>query len=360
MKKKVLEIVESFGGGVYTMINDLCNGLSEDFDIVIAYGKRDETPINFNENFNKNIRFIEVKNFTRKINFEKDFKALKEIKKIIHDEKPNIIHLHSSKAGVLGRLAASGKKYRMLYNPHGFSFLKQDDSKLKRFCYKTIEKMMSIINHKCIIVGCSQGEYEEAKKISKNSVCINNGINIEKLEKEIKNLPEHEIDFNNLKICTIGRIGYQKNPKCFNEIAQRFSSNKFTWIGNGELRNKLTSPNITVTGWKNKKEVLEELNNNDIFILTSLWEGLPISLLEAGYMKKLCMVSDVIGNRDVIKNNINGYIFNNYNKITNIIKNIKEEQYKELTNKLYNEIKENYNLECMTKKYKDIYEELIR
>ena len=68
MKKKVLEIVESFGGGVYTMINDLCNGLSEDFDIVIAYGRRDETPINFNENFNKNIRFIEVKNFTRKIN----------------------------------------------------------------------------------------------------------------------------------------------------------------------------------------------------------------------------------------------------------------------------------------------------
>lgn len=176
MKKKVLEIVESFGGGVYAVINDLCNGLSDDYDIVIAYGRRKETPINFKENFKYNIRFIEVKNFTRKIDFKKDFFALKELKNVIKTEKPDIIHMHSSKAGVLGRFAASGRKYKMLYNPHGFSFLKQDDSKLKRLIYKTIEKIMTIINPKCTIVGCSQGEYEEAKKLSKNSICINNGI----------------------------------------------------------------------------------------------------------------------------------------------------------------------------------------
>lgn len=355
MKKKVLEIVESFGGGVYAVINDLCNGLSDDYDIVIAYGRRKETPINFKENFKDNIRFIEVKKFTRKIDFKKDFLALKELKNIIKAEKPDIIHMHSSKAGVLGRFAASGRKYKMLYNPHGFSFLKQDDSKLKRLIYKTIEKIMTIINPKCTIVGCSQGEYEEAKKLSKNSICINNGIDIEKLEEETKNLPEHETDFNNLKICTVGRIGYQKNPKLFNEIAKSLPNNQFTWIGDGELRNELTSPTITVTGWKNKKEVIEELNKNDVFVLTSLWEGLPISLLEAGYMKKLCIVTDVIGNRDVIEDGKNGYIFKHYNDAVIAIKNVKLDEYKTIVNNLNNEIKEHYNIKHMVNMYNDIY-----
>lgn len=205
------------------------------------------------------------------------------------------------------------------------------------------------------IVGCSQGEYEEAKKLSNNSICINNGIDIEKLEEKTKNLPEHEIDFNNLKICTVGRIGYQKNPKLFNEIAKSLPNNQFTWIGDGELRNELTSPNITVTGWKNKKEVIEELNKNDVFVLTSLWEGLPISLLEAGYMKKLCIVTDVIGNRDVIEDGKNGYIFKHYNDAVIAIKNVKLDEYKTIVNNLNNEIKEHYNIKHMVNMYNDIY-----
>lgn len=355
--KKVLHIVEAFGGGIFTMLNDLSNEVCNEYEVVIAYGIRKETPQNFEKLFDKKIRFVKVKNFTRNISPIQDIKALIEIKKIIKYEKPDIIHLHSSKAGVLGRICINGKKYKMLYNPHGFSFLKQDDSKVKRLCYKTIEKMMAIINPKCSIIGCSKGEYEEAKKISKNAVCINNGINIKKLKEIIDELPKHETDFNNLKICTVGRIGYQKNPKLFNKIAQELPNTKFTWIGDGELKNELTSSNITITGWKDKKEVLKILNENDIFILTSLWEGLPISLLEAGYMKKLCIVTNVIGNKDVIKNDINGYIFNDYNNAYDFIINIEKEQYNMCVNKLYDEINKKYNLEVMTKKYKKIYEE---
>lgn len=105
----------------------------------------------------------------------------------------------------------------------------------------------------------------------------------------------------------MGRIGFQKNPKMFNEIAKSLPELEFTWIGDGELRKELTSPNITITGWKERKEVLKILNDNDIFILLSLWEGLPISLLEAMYMKKVCIVSDVIGNRDVTENGKDGF-----------------------------------------------------
>lgn len=356
-KKKVLHIVESFGGGVFTVLTDLLNGLSKNYDVVVAYSLRPQTPENFEKYFDKNIKFIKVKNFTRSINLKKDIKALKEIRKIVKEEKPDIVHLHSSKAGILGRIGIHDKEIKMFYNPHGFSFLKLDDSKFKRFIYKTIEKGAAIINHKCTIIGCSKGEYEEARKLNKNSICINNGINIEKLKEETKDLKEKKIDYNNLKICTVGRIGFQKNPKMFNEIAEKFPNLQFTWIGDGELRNELTSPNITITGWLERKDVLQELNGKDIFLLTSLWEGLPISLLEAMYLKKICIVSNVIGNRDVIQFEKNGYIAKSIEEYRNIIIQIqKEKKIEKIASIAQKEVEEKYNLHIMINLYKTSYE----
>lgn len=356
-RKKVLHIVESFGSGVFSFLVDLINGTDDEFDITVAYGIREETLDNFKEYFSNKIRFVPVKNFTRNINLKKDLKALKEIKKIVKEEKPDIVHLHSSKAGVLGRLAVNGNKIKMFYNPHGFSFLKQDDTKLKRSIYWMIEKFIAIFNRKCTIVGCSNGEYLEAKKLNKNSICINNGVDIDKLNKETANLSNKEIDFNNIKICTVGRIGYQKNPEMFNKIASEFPNIQFTWIGDGDLKDKLTSHNIEITGWKSRQEVLEILSKQDIFVLTSLWEGLPISLLEAMYMKKICIVSDVIGNRDVISDGENGFIGHSLeefrNKILNVCnKNINIQSIKEKAYMCVNEI---YCINKMCDEYKKNY-----
>ncbi len=356
-KKKVLHIVEAFGGGVFSVLVDLTNKMIDEFDITIAYSIRKESPKDFENYFDKRIKFIKIKNFTRSINSKKDIKALKEIKNVIQQEKTDIVHLHSSKAGVLGRLAISGKKVKMFYNPHGFSFLKQDDSKIKRLMYWLIEKVVAILNRKCTIIGCSNGEYLEAKKLNKNSICINNGIDVEKLKEETKDLKERQTDYNNLKICTVGRIGNQKNPELFNEIACKLPKLQFTWIGEGELKDKLTSSNIKVTGWKTRKEVLEELNNQDVFILTSLWEGLPISLLEAMYMKKICIVSNCIGNRDVITNGKNGFIANNIDEFIKQINDIKHDEklITEITDNAKEDILNKYCNYVMVKKYKEIY-----
>jgi glycosyltransferase involved in cell wall biosynthesis len=353
-KKKVLHIVESFGSGVFTFLVDLVNGTDDLYDITIAYGVREETIDNFKEYFSKKVKFIQVENFTRSINPTKDIKAIKEIKKIVNEVMPDIVHMHSSKAGAIGRIAISSRHRKLIYNPHGFSFLKKDDSQLKRVIYRLIEKLLTL--RKCTIVGCSQGEYEEARKLTKNSICINNGIDTKKIEEETKGLPEQEIDFEQLKICTSGRIGYQKNPEMFNQIAEALPDIQFTWIGDGELREELTSPNITITGWKERKEVLEILNQNDIFILTSLWEGLPISLLEAMYMGKICIVSNVIGNRNVIIDAQNGFIANDLqdyiSKMKNLISTKNVKFLKENAQKTVNRI---YHLDLMVNQYKQLY-----
>ena len=66
-KKKVLFVVEAMGGGVFTYITNLANGLSEDFDVYVAYAVRKQTPINYKDYFNKSVHLIKVNNFTRQI-----------------------------------------------------------------------------------------------------------------------------------------------------------------------------------------------------------------------------------------------------------------------------------------------------
>ena len=100
-KKRVLFVVEAFGGGVFTYMVDLANELIKKYDMFIAYAIRPQTPKNYKDYFDKRIHLIEVKNFTRSINPLKDLKALLKVKNIAKEVCPDIIHLHSSKAGVI-------------------------------------------------------------------------------------------------------------------------------------------------------------------------------------------------------------------------------------------------------------------
>ncbi len=356
-KKKIVHIVEAFGGGVFTYFVELANSLSDKFEVVIAYAKREQTPENFEEYFDKNIKLVEIENFTRSINPIKDLKACMEVNKLIKQEQPDIVHMHSSKAGIIGRLIISSKNRKLFYTPHGYAFLKLDDSKLKRFIYKSIEKFTALFRRSCKIVACSKGEYEESLKLIKNSTYVNNGVNTLEIDQLVQKVRESKININSLKICTIGRIGYQKNPELFNKIAEQFPNIQFTWIGDGELRDCLTSENIQITGWKDRKEVLNELEKNDIFILPSLWEGLPIALLEAMYLEKICIVSNVIGNKDVIENAKNGFVCDGLEDYVEVIKQIQNGKYDldEIENNANSDILKEYNVGVMSKKYEELY-----
>ncbi|BAX66385.1 glycosyltransferase [Latilactobacillus sakei subsp. sakei DSM 20017 = JCM 1157] len=78
--KKIVHVVEALGGGVLTYLSELCNGMSDRYEVSILYGKRDQTPIDLENYFNSNIEMIEIKHFTREVSIVKDYNALKEIK----------------------------------------------------------------------------------------------------------------------------------------------------------------------------------------------------------------------------------------------------------------------------------------
>lgn len=350
-KKKILYIVEAMGGGVFTYIVDLANELVDTYDMYIAYAVRKQTPSNYKDYFDKRIHLIEVKNFARAINATKDIAAFFEIRKIANEVKPDIIHIHSSKAGALGRFAFNGKKIPLFYTPHGYSFLMQNSSEAKRKIYKGIEIICGKRN--CTTISCSEGEHIESLKLNKQATYVNNGINMEQLQKlvdEVGNAEQHPFT-----VFTLGRICYQKNPAQFNAIALAMPDAHFLWIGDGELRNTLTAPNITITGWAERKEALRYSASGDVFVLTSLWEGLPISLLEAMYMKKVCVVSNVIGNRDVIHTGVNGFVCDNTEEYVQAIQSAKTKNVKHLVEAAYQDIVDTYNTKNMANEYSKIY-----
>lgn len=331
-RKKILFVVEAMGGGVFTYIVDLVNELINEFDMSIAYAVRPQTPRNYRDYFDKRINLIEVNNFCREINPFADLRAVWELKRIAKDVKPDIIHLHSSKAGVIGRIAFNGRDVPLLYTPHGYSFLMANYKPIKRWAFKLIESLFAKRN--CMTISCSPGEHKETLRLTTDATFVNNAINANKMSESLSRVKSVDHPFT---VFTLGRICYQKNPKLFNEVASMMPDVHFVWIGDGELRKELVSPNIEVTGWVDRDKALQKSINADVFILTSLWEGLPISLLEAMYMKKLCVVSNVIGNRDVIKDKENGYVCDTAKDFVDAIKERKREYidvaYKDLLNK---------------------------
>lgn len=349
-KKKLLHIVEAMGGGIFTYLVDLTNELVEQYEIYIAFAIHPQTPDNYRLYFDKRIHLIEVTHFTRAINPYKDLKALQEIKKIAKNIKPDIIHLHSSKAGVLGRIAFNAKKIPVFYTPHGYSFLMKDCSRVKRQIYRAIEAVCAKRN--CTTISCSLGEHKETLKLTKKAVYVNNGINIKKLQNMLDGI---EVKKHPFTVFTLGRICYQKNPSLFNEIAKAMPNIKFVWIGDGELRDELKEKNIEITGWVQRTDALTYAMNADLFLLTSLWEGLPVSLLEAMYMRKPCVVSDVIGNHDVIQNEKNGYVCQELSEYKRAIETIEYKETDELVDEAYKDILINFNTQIMAKRYHEKY-----
>lgn len=357
-KKKVLHIAEAMGGGVFTYLVELTNGMCEDFDITIAFGMRSETPPNYEEYFDSRVSLIKVKNFTRGLNLTKDLGAFFEIHKIVKEMNPDIIHMHSSKAGAVGRMMIWGKDKRMFYTPHGYSFLMEDISLLKKQFYKSIEKICG--KRDCLTVACGESEWEQSKSVTKKSTFISNGINVEKIQTAIEKSERGKAKENHsFTVYTVGRIDYQKNPELFNEIAEKLPHIRFVWIGDGEFRDKLSSKNITVTGWLNNQEAITSAEEYDAFMLVSRWEGLPISLLEAMYMKKPCIVSDVVGNRDVIENEYSGYLCNERNEFVSVIEKLANEGEEEkIINQAYNLVVSHFNSEWLVEKYGELYNEV--
>ena len=128
----------------------------------------------------------------------------------------------------------------------------------------------------------------------------------------------------------------------------------FIWIGEGELKTELTSPNITITGWIKREEALRIIRNVDFFILPSLTKQI--------FLKYIASSNDIGNpshNDGKIKNGVNGLICNLASEYADAIKKIVSGQIdgKKMSNVASYDIVKNYNIDLMAQKYSEIYED---
>jgi glycosyltransferase involved in cell wall biosynthesis len=257
----------------------------------------------------------------RAINPLKDFLALIEIYRFIKKNNIEIVHTHSSKAGILGRFAARLAKVKIiLYTVHGWSFNDYQPRLLRRL-FIWLERICAKFTHKIIVVS----HYDKQKGLdnhigeaNKYSL-IRYGIDYTEFQPKVQTLrQELGISSNALVIGMVACFKPQKSPQDFIMLASLVrdipKDLRFILVGDGVLGKKVErliskfnlKKQVILAGWR--RDIPRLLSIIDVFVLTSLWEGLPISVLEAMASSKPVVATHTGGIQEVVIEGKTGFL----------------------------------------------------
>ena len=382
-KINILHITEPTIDGVKTHMVDLLSNLNtETYKITLLYSTERSDPKLNDDLACFEARGIQVFRCTMSGHIRpiKDTAAFLNVFRFIQKSKFDIVHCHSSKAGFLARVASRILHIPVVvYTPHAFCFL-SNHGKTKRLFHIFLEKFAARLCDRIICVSQSEKSSAVDFKIAPESKfnVIPNAINSKKINLAKKiNLREHYPDIiknNDIIITTVGRLSYQKAPDLFVRAAaivvQEFDHAKFLYIGQGELKKTVEQlalklglqARIIFTGYRN--DVFDLLKSSHIFVLSSRYEGLPYSTLEAMALKLPVVATKVTGSSELIIDGKTGILVHpeDENEIANAImaliknpvkrKNLGLEGFKHLL--------ENYDLDNMIRLTEKLYEDLFR
>ena len=319
-KIKVAHILHSVGGVDVSLRLILRNLDHNHFENFVIHGQTD-TNKEFKDQGGKIIPTFQT-SISRNINPIKDFKALLRIVQLLKKEKPDLIHCHSAKGGILGKISSFFFGIPCFHTPQAYSYLSAEN-KLKKSLFLGVEKFLSYFNNK--ILASSNSEKNRAIKevgYKKDKVVVfSNSI------LPINNIPKLSISktWPDDYICSVGRPCYQKNIELMIEILAKLKIKKpdihLVLMGVGfhspnlstvkELVEKYRlKSNITLLEWTQREDIFNIVAHSKLYISTARYEGLPYSIIESLALSKACVVTDADGNRDLIENEKNGYILN--------------------------------------------------
>ncbi len=264
-----------------------------------------------------------VDSLVRDVNPARDLLALLELTNLFLSEKPDVVHTHSSKAGILGRLAAKLAGVPVVVHTyHGFGF-NDFQPHLVKALYVALERLCCRFAHAIVFVSRSNEEYARGHRLGDPARyrLIRSGVDLSSFPAALPDRAKKkaELGFGKHKplVVSIGNLKPQKNPGDFVAVAQKVSGElpdaEFLFIGDGPLRTKLEfqviasglSHRFALPGWR--KDAAEWLAAADVFVLTSLWEGLPRALVEAMKSSLPCVCYATDGVLDVLRDGVNGY-----------------------------------------------------
>jgi glycosyltransferase involved in cell wall biosynthesis len=356
-KTKVAHVLHSVGGVDVYLRLILRNIDASKFENVVVHGKLDtKNPfLDANEK--------EAKEFTtsieRNISPVNDFRAIISAYRFLKIERPDIIHAHSAKGGIIGKIVGLLLGIKVLYTPHAFSFLSTQNA-IKRKVFVMIERLFA--NRNSILLATSNSEKQQGiltvgykpENIVVFENCINSINNIAPLNIQ-KTWPDNYI-------CTVGRPSYQKNIELMLEILseiQRTIDIHLVVMGVGNHSDQLESvkkkiielnlsDKVTLLDWTSRSDVFNIIHKSKLYLSTARYEGLPYSVIESLALSKAAVVTNCDGNRDLIQDGYNGFVVESNEKALfaqKVIKLLTDENLLEQFSKnAHQSFSENYDI----------------
>lgn len=319
---------------------------------------------------------ISFERFPLKIN---NIKAYNELKRIIKNNNYNIIHCHTPVGGVLTRLAARNVRKngtKVIYTAHGFHFYK--GAPISNWVlYYPLEKLMSYYTD-CLIT-INNEDYQIARrkfKAKKIALVHGVGMNTEKFNKEIteedktNKRKELGIKDNDIVFTYVAELNKNKNQVLLLDVIQKIKKEKknvkLLLVGYCN-NNQFYDQEIEKRNLRNEVRLLGEridipeiLSITNIYLASSIREGLPVNIMEAMYMRLPIIVTNNRGHGELVKNNVNGYIVkNDANEFEKAIKEILKDKDKmnQFKNNSY-KMSKKYQIENVIQQMINLYKEV--
>ena len=377
---KILRIVNRFNlGGPTFNAAYLTKYLSPDYETLLIGGTHTESEESSDHILNNlGVDFVKIDEMSREVSLLNDYKAYKKIKQIIADFKPDIVHTHASKAGLLGRLAAKKMGVKVIVHTfHGHVFHSYFGS-LKTKIFLNLERYLAKKSSKIIAISNIQKqELSEKYKIAEAEKfkVINLGFDLSKFQENIfenrKQFREkYKIAEKEIVISIVGRLVPIKNHKMFIDAISNLKTDKqfkAFIVGGGELFDELKyyvaekdlQHKIIFTSWIKETELVYA--GSDIIALTSLNEGTPVSLIEAQASGLPVVTTNVGGVKDITSENSSIIVEQKIKDLTNAFAKMIENYDIYQTNAEENKkiILEKFGYKRLISDYKKLYSELL-
>ncbi|MBU1086848.1 MAG: glycosyltransferase family 4 protein [Candidatus Omnitrophica bacterium] len=265
---------------------------------------------------NKSINFQFLKCLKRRISPIQDVRAFFFLARYLKQNKISIVHTHSSKAGIIGRWAAKFAQVPIIiHSVHGWSFNDYLAWPVKAG-YVLLERLTALVTTRFIAVSENDINKGLANKIgtAEKYALIRYGIEINKFDQAASQIPSREKP----RVGMIACLKPQKKPLDFIKaaaiISQKNKNIEFICIGDGVLRPKLAkeiqrnnlNEQVKILGWR--ADIPELLAGINMLVLSSLWEGLPIAILEAMAAARPVIAYDTDGIIEAVQHGQTGYL----------------------------------------------------
>jgi len=301
---KVLHVIARMNvGGTARYVGNLVSNIP---DSVLATGYVQGAEIE--DGVTDQIRIYRISHLGRKISPINDFKSWLELRNIVKELKPEIIHTHTFKAGLIGRLV--GRKIKHIHTFHGHLFGDQSFSRLEKGVITRIERFLGSRTDLLISVGEKVGNELRAEGIGTDNdwISISPGVTpLRKVDRKEARI-ELGLETNEILVGWMARMTSVKNPYLLLEVARGLPHIRFVMAGGGDLLGnirEIAPPNVKVIGWTDAALFWSAV---DCAISTSDNEGMPIALIEAQLAGVPVIATDVGSCSEVVEHQITGII----------------------------------------------------